>query len=292
MQRAAEQTALYCLWYKKKNKHMHNLHIAVIGAGQMGSGIAAVFAAHGYRVTLVDAVQRALTSAKDRITAYLSKVSVESDMISFHSDLNVLATADIVIEAIPENLDLKHSLYTKLNTIVRSDTMIATNTSSFPISDLAKSVANPERFIGIHFMNPVLKMDLVEIIPGSLTNEHTLATGKTLITTIKKTAVISTDRPGFIVNRLLIPMINQAFMALEEGLASKEDIDTAMEKGAAFPMGPLKLADFIGLDTCLAIMETLCDAFPNDGYTPSSLLKTYVNQGTLGRKTKQGVYSY
>jgi 3-hydroxybutyryl-CoA dehydrogenase len=273
---------------------MNNLlqHIGVIGAGQMGAGIAAAFALHGYRVTLVDALQHALDSAKDKVTAHLSKLSISIDAVSFHSDLNILANADIVIEAIPENVQLKHSLYDKLTKIVRSDTLIATNTSSFPISELAKTVANPERFIGIHFMNPVLKMDLVEIIPGALTNEHTLATAQSLITTIKKTAVISTDRPGFIVNRLLIPMINQAFKALDEGLASKEDIDIALEKGAAFPMGPLKLADFIGLDTCLAIMETLHTAFPNEGYTPSPLLKHYVQQGTFGRKTKQGVYVY
>ncbi len=277
---------------KNKNKYMNNLHIGVIGAGQMGAGIAAVFALHGYCVTLVDAVQSALDSAKDRITRHLSKVSASIDVISFHSDLTALANADIVIEAIPENLELKQSLYTKLNTILRPLTIIATNTSSFPISDLAKSIANPERFIGIHFMNPVLKMDLVEIIPGTLTNKHTLETAQTLITKIKKTAVISVDQPGFIVNRLLIPMINQAFIALEEGLASKEDIDTAMEKGAAFPMGPLKLADFIGLDTCLAIIETLHDAFPDGGYAPASLLKHYVTRGTLGRKTKQGVYVY
>jgi 3-hydroxybutyryl-CoA dehydrogenase len=271
---------------------MNNLHIGVIGAGQMGAGIAATFALHGYRVTLVDALPAALDSAKDRLTKHLSKIAAAIDSISFHTDLTMLVSTDIVIEAIPEDLNLKQSLYHTLTTIVRSDTIVGTNTSSFPVSDLAKSVANPERFIGIHFMNPVLKMELVELIPGTLTDEPTLATTKSLIATIQKTAVISNDRPGFIVNRLLIPMINQAFIALEEGLASKEDIDAALEKGAAFPMGPLKLADFIGLDTCLAIMETLHAAFPNRGYDPSPLLKHYVKLGTLGRKTQQGVYVY
>lgn len=271
---------------------MNNLHIGVIGAGQMGAGIAAVCALQGYRVTLVDTLQNALDSAKNKLSAHLSKVSASIDKIAFHSDLNTLSNVDIVIEAIPENLNLKHALYTQLSTIVNRDTIIATNTSSFPISDLSKSVANPERFIGIHFMNPVLKMELVEIIPSIFTNKHTLEITKTLITTIKKTAVISADQPGFIVNRFLMPLINQAFIALEEDLASKEDIDTALEKGAAFPMGPLKLADFIGLDTCLSIMETLHNAFPDKGYTPSSLLKHYVKSETLGRKTKQGVYSY
>lgn len=165
---------------------MNNLHIGVIGAGQMGAGIAAVCALQGYRVTLVDALQNALDSAKNKLSAHLSKVSASIDKIAFHSDLNTLSDVDIMIEAIPENLNLKHALYTQLSTIVNRDTIIATNTSSFPISDLSKSVANPERFIGIHFMNPVLKMELVEIIPSIFTNKHTLEITKTLITTIKK----------------------------------------------------------------------------------------------------------
>lgn len=271
---------------------MNNLHIAVIGAGQMGSGIAAVCALHGYQVTLVDPISAALDKAKDTITKNLSKLSASMDALSFHTDLNKLTLADLVIEAIPENLELKHGLYTKISTIVRPDTIIATNTSSFPISELAKYIANPKRFIGIHFMNPVLKMDLVEIIPSHLTDETTLTAAQTFIASIKKIAVVSKDQPGFIVNRLLIPMINQAFVALESGLSSKEDIDVAMEKGASFPMGPLKLADFIGLDTCLAIMKTLHESYPNAGYAPAPLLQTYVDRNTLGQKTKQGVYSY
>lgn len=271
---------------------MNTLHIGVIGAGQMGSGIAAVCTLHGYTVTLVDPLEVALEKAKEAIFKNLSKLSVPLENLSLHTDLNSLTAADLVIEAIPENFELKHELYAKISTTVRSNTIIATNTSSFPISELAKDISNPKRFIGLHFMNPVLKMDLVEIIPGQLTNEHTLTRAKTFVTSLQKIAVISNDQPGFIVNRLLIPMINQAFIALESGLASKEDIDAAMEKGASFPMGPLKLADFIGLDTCLAIMKTLHNAFPNAGYAPALLLQTYVDNNTLGRKTKQGVYTY
>jgi 3-hydroxybutyryl-CoA dehydrogenase len=271
---------------------MNNLHIGVIGAGQMGSGIAAVCAFHGYPVTLIDPVESALDNAKNTIYKNLSKLSASVDALSFHTDLNSLSTTNLVIEAIPENLELKHNLYAKISLIVRSDAIIATNTSSFPISELATLITNPQRFIGIHFMNPVLKMDLVEIIPSHLTDEPTLAAAQTFIASIKKTAVVSKDQSGFIVNRLLIPMINQAFIALESGLATKEDIDAAMEKGASFPMGPLKLADFIGLDTCLAIMKTLQAAYPNAGYTPAPLLQTYVDRNALGRKTKQGVYSY
>lgn len=270
---------------------MNNLHIAVIGAGQMGSGIAAVCALHGYRVTLIDSSESALNKSKDTISKNLLKLSLSTESITFHTDIHSLANADIVIEAIPENLELKQELYQTMSTIVRDDTIIGTNTSSFPICELSQHITYPGRFIGIHFMNPVLKMDLVEIIPGLCTKD-TVTTAKTFVSSLKKTAVISSDQPGFIVNRLLIPMINQALIALESGVASKEDIDTAMEKGSSFPMGPLKLADFIGLDTCLAIMETLHKANPNAGFAPAHLLKEYVKKNMLGRKTKQGVYSY
>jgi 3-hydroxybutyryl-CoA dehydrogenase len=271
---------------------MNNLLIGVIGAGQMGSGIAAVCTLHGYRVILVDPAKSALNKAKDTISQNLSKLSASTDALSFHTDLNSLSTADLVIEAIPENLELKHALYAKISPIVQPDAIIATNTSSFPISELANHIITPQQFIGMHFMNPVLKMELVEVIPGHLTDKTTLAAALTFIASIKKSAVVTKDQSGFIVNRLLIPMINQAFIALENGLASKEDIDKAMEKGASFPMGPLKLADYIGIDTCLAIMKTLDAAHPKAGYAPAPLLQTYVDRNALGRKTKQGVYSY
>lgn len=271
---------------------MNNFIIGVIGAGQMGSGIATLCAVHGYQVRVIDSLTENLDKARLKTHQHLQAQIIPLEKISFHTDMSVLSGTDIVIEAVPEKIDLKHHLYKTLSTIVCKDTIIATNTSSFTISALSKSVLNPERFLGLHFMNPVLKMDLVEIIPSRFTSAKTLSAVKIFIDTLNKTTVVSDDQPGFIVNRLLIPMINQAFIALEQKLAPKEAIDVAMEKGAAFPMGPLKLADFIGLDTCLAIMNTLHTACPLAGYAPSTLLTCYVNNGKLGRKTKEGVYTY
>lgn len=271
---------------------MNNDIIGVIGAGQMGSGIATLCALSGYNVRIVDANPASLDKATLKIQAQLELKSIPTDNVSYHTDMTALAAADLVIEAVPETLELKHAVYTSLCNIVKPTTLIATNTSSFPIADLSKSIPHPERFLGIHFMNPVLKMELVEIIPSHHTSPSTYDAARQFIHSLNKTIVTSADQPGFIVNRLLIPMINQAFIALEHTLASKEDIDTAMEKGAAFPMGPLKLADFIGLDTCLSIMHTLNEAFPTSGYSPSELLTQLVKDGKLGRKTKEGVYLY
>lgn len=271
---------------------MSNYIIGIIGSGQMGSGIATLCAIHGYRVRVIDATTESLNKAQTKIHSHLQSKSVPVNNVSFHTEIYELADADIIIEAVPEKLELKQSVYTTLISIIKPQAIIATNTSSFPISQLSKSITHPERFIGIHFMNPVLKMDLVEIIPSTLTSLKTLDTAKEFIGSLGKTIVTSSDQPGFIVNRLLIPMINQAFKALDQNLGTKEDIDTAMEKGAAFPMGPLKLADFIGLDTCLSIMNTIDNAFPNQGYTPSELLVKCVNEGKLGRKTNEGVYPY
>jgi 3-hydroxybutyryl-CoA dehydrogenase len=281
---------------------MKSTLIGVVGAGQMGSGVAALVALKGFNVVLVDSSLPALEQSKATITKQLQRlfpadstikdVGLIINCISFQNTLSVLEGCGVVIEAIPEREELKQSLYQQLSSLLPSEVIIGTNTSSFPISELAKYLKNPKRFIGVHFMNPVLKMDLVEIIPGHLTDEDTLCFMKTFVKALEKTAVVSADQPGFIVNRLLIPMINQAFNALESNLASKEDIDLAMEKGAAFPMGPLKLADFIGLDTCLAIMETLNAARSNGGNKPSELLKRYVSEEKLGRKTREGVYKY
>lgn len=271
---------------------MNKQTIGVIGAGQMGTGIATLCAVHDYTVKVVDATAESLQKSKYKIQSYLESKSIAFEQVTFHTDINALADADIVIEAVPEKRELKELVYATLVSVVKPTTIIATNTSSFPILDLSTSVTHPERFLGIHFMNPVLKMELVEVIPSIHTGAQTLEVAQTFVGTLNKTMVTSEDQPGFIVNRLLIPMINQAFIALENNLASKEDIDTAMEKGAAFPMGPLKLADFIGLDTCLSIMNTLNFAFPKSGYTPSELLMKYVSEGKLGRKTKEGVYSY
>jgi 3-hydroxybutyryl-CoA dehydrogenase len=279
---------------------MNNYSIGIVGAGQMGSGIAAACALYNFRVKLIDTSLEVLGQAERTISTQLqyfkdkvsNSIDAISELISYHTDLTALQDVNILIEAIPEIIDLKQNLYKNLNTIVRPDTLIATNTSSFPITELASSIVSPERFIGIHFMNPVLRMNLVELIPSKYTNNITIQKAKEFIDILQKTTIISADQPGFVVNRLLIPLINQAFIALDSKLASKEDIDIAMEKGAGFPMGPLKLADFIGLDTCLSIMENLNQTWPKQGYTPSSLLKAYVKTNKLGRKTKEGVYLY
>jgi 3-hydroxybutyryl-CoA dehydrogenase len=271
---------------------MNNYIIGVIGAGQMGSGIATLCALHGYRVRVIDSITESLNKAQAKIHSHLQLKSIPLSNVSFHSETKELAEVDIIIEAVPEKLEIKQSVYADLITVTKQTAVIATNTSSFPISQLSQSIEHPARFIGIHFMNPALKMHLVEIIPSTVTSPQTLDTAKEFIKTLNKTIVVSADQPGFIVNRLLIPVINQAFKALAQNLGTKEDIDTAMEKGAAFPMGPFKLADFIGLDTCLSIMNTLDNAFPNQEYSPSELLVKYVSQGKLGRKTNEGVYLY
>lgn len=270
-------------------------HIGVIGGGQMGAGIAASIAAYGFNVTVVDPIPNALERSQQMIVSNLKRLLSENSQpgkVDYASTLSVLEACDLVIEAVPERLELKHQLYQELNSIVCKDTIIGTNTSSLPISTLASVVDHPGRFIGIHFMNPVIKMPLVELIPSSHTSDHVRQKVESFISVINKISVISGDVPGFIVNRLLIPMLNTAFKLLETNVATADDIDNAMIHGASFPMGPLKLADFIGLDTCLFIMETLNTEWPNAGYQPSELLKTYVQQGHLGRKTKQGVYTY
>lgn len=275
---------------------MNNFYVGVIGAGQMGSGIAAACVLHGLQVRLVDFSPEALNKSRVKIQEQLKRLNVNAividELLSYHSEIALLKDADLVIEAIPEVFDLKKTLYQTLSSILNQNTIVATNTSSFPISQLSEHIIFPERFIGIHFMNPVLKMDLVEIIPSKYTSTTVLESAKDFVRKLKKTGVISADQPGFIVNRLLIPLINDAFKALESRTGSEEDIDMAMEKGAGFPMGPLKLADFIGLDTCLSIMETLNDAWPGGKYLPSALLSSYVRKGKLGRKTRQGVYTY
>jgi len=270
--------------------------VGIIGAGQMGSGIAAACMLQGLSVKLVDFSPEALNKSKLKIQDHLHRLDVSlstiDQLLSCRTEITILEEIDLVIEAIPEIFDLKQKLYKALSKVVKQDTIVATNTSSFPIAQLAGSIIYPERFIGIHFMNPVLKMNLVEIIPSNYTSTAVINSARDFVHRLKKVEIISADQPGFIVNRLLIPMINDAFKALESKVASREDIDMAMEKGGGFPMGPLKLGDFIGLDTCLSIMETLNKAWPHEGYSPSSLLQSYVKEGKLGRKTQQGVYSY
>lgn len=276
--------------------------LAVIGSGQMGIGIAQVSVAAGLEVYLIDKSKKALENAEMSLTASfeklqskgkLSKEQVQKalSLLNFSEELPS-NPIDLVIEAIVENQDLKAKLFEEVERKVQPKTLLATNTSSISITELAKSLQKPDRFIGIHFMNPVPLIPLVEIIRGDQTSESVLAQAQAYCNLLEKTAVFVQDHPGFIVNRLLIPMINEAFFILEEKGATAEDIDTAMKLGANHPLGPLSLADMIGLDTCLAIMELFHRELEDDKYRPSPLLKKYVKDGMLGRKSGQGVFQY
>lgn len=276
--------------------------IGVIGAGQMGSGIAHVAALSGSSVLVVDispsqrekaqvVIQKNLH--RQRLKNLISAEQEEATLarIRFTDSLVALKTCALVIEAVSENLPLKEAVLRDLSDQVPSSTLIATNTSSLAITRLANAVTHPERFIGVHFMNPVPVMKLVEVICGLNTSPQTYATIAQFIAQIEKTIVVSKDAPGFIVNRILMPMINEAAFAVSEHIATPEDIDTAMILGTNQPMGPLALADLIGLDTCLAIMKVLHEGF-GDKYRPSPLLTSYVSAGWLGRKSGRGFYTY
>jgi 3-hydroxybutyryl-CoA dehydrogenase len=278
--------------------------IAVVGAGQMGSGIAQVAAQSGLHVTLLDSVPGLAAKAHLKLGASLQKlvekgkISPEQrqgtlDRIRPGETLEAAAGADLAIEAIVERLDPKVELFRKLDALLPPHAILASNTSSISITQLAASTKRPGQFIGMHFMNPPPVMQLIEIIRGLQTSEDTwktvvdLAAGR-----FGKTVVTSKDVPGFIVNRVLIPLINEACFALQEGLASREDIDTGVKLGLNHPMGPLTLADFIGLDTCLFIADVLHRELGEDKYRPAALLRQYVAAGWLGRKSGRGFYSY
>lgn len=276
--------------------------IGVVGAGTMGAGIAQVAAMAGYAVVLIDAQDPFIARGLQRIQSDLAKAVQREQIAAAERDATMaritgtteyaaLAACELVIEAVPETLAIKEPVLTAISAAVSSTCIVASNTSSLSISDLATFVANPERMIGMHFFNPVPRMAMVEIVAGSLTSPATSKAVAEVAARLGKTAVRSQDQAGFIVNRVLIPMINEAISALQDGVASAEDIDTAMKLGAAHPMGPLALADLIGLDVVLDIMRVLENAF-GARYAPAQLLIDQVDAGMLGRKSGQGFFSY
>jgi|SRR5690554_4244524 len=279
-------------------------NITIIGSGTMGSGIAHTFAQHGFNVSLTDLNQQTLIKAintiNDNLDRQFNKGSIslaEKDQTlkniqTFTNMEEAVLNADLVIEAATENIDTKLALFKKLDKLCKQETILASNTSSLPITKLASVTNRPDRVIGMHFMNPVPVMILVEVIRGHETSDKVCTTIMELSKSLGKTPVEVNDSPGFIANRILMPMINESIYALYEGVAGKEEIDQVMKLGMAHPMGPLQLADFIGLDVCLAIIKVLRDGFDNPKYEPCPLLVSMVNAGTLGKKTKQGFYTY
>ncbi len=277
--------------------------IGVIGAGQMGNGIAHVASLSGFDVVLHDVamerVHSALATINGNMARQVSKGFIsEADRqaalgrIGAGEGLESLGDCDLVIEAATENEEVKRKIFAALCPHLRGDAMVASNTSSISITRLAASTDRPERFIGIHFMNPVPVMQLVELIRGIATEDPTYEAAKTFVQKLGKTVSVSEDFPAFIVNRILLPMINEAIYTLYEGVGSVEAIDTAMRLGANHPMGPLQLADFIGLDTCLSVMQVLHEGLADSKYRPCPLLVKYVEAGWLGRKSKRGFYDY
>ena len=277
--------------------------VAVLGAGQMGSGIAHVLAQQKYNVVLFDIADIQLQNALSGIGKNLERQAKKGLLDSGDIPLIVgrirttmtmedLADCDLAIEAVSEKESLKLDIFKKLDKIVKLEAILASNTSSIPITRIAAVTKRPDKVIGLHFMNPVPVMKLVEVIRGLATSDKTFKSIGSLVETLGKEMAVSADYPGFIVNRILIPMINEAAFALFEGVASAEDIDKGMKLGTNQPMGPLTLADFIGLDTCLAIMEVLYDGFKDPKYRPCPLMVKMVEAGRLGKKSGQGFYHY
>ena len=277
--------------------------IGVVGAGTMGNGIAQVFAQAGFNVYLQDTVLDALDRARTTIDASLGRLVSKNilrqderdatlERLSTVRDLGVFSEVDYIVEAIIEDTDAKKNLFTALDSLVGSSVILASNTSSISISTLAATTARPDRVLGMHFMNPAPLMPLVELVKGQHTSQETMAAAAALCDRLEKTAVESADRPGFIANRILMPMINEAIYALMDNVGTAEAIDTVMKLGMKHPMGPLALADLIGLDVCLDIMRVLRDGFDDDKYQPCPLLCQMVEGRTLGRKTGSGFYKY
>ena len=275
----------------------------IIGAGQMGAGIAQVAAMSGLDVIMNDIKSEFVEKGLENITKILDR-SVDKGKISAEDkdavlgriktsvSLKDMASADYVVEAATENEDIKNQIFKDLDEICSQQVILATNTSSIPIGRIAAQTKRPEKVIGMHFMNPVPVMQLVEVIPGIATSDETLKVTWDLAEKFGKTPAKANDYPGFIANRILLPMINEAVYCLYHGVGTREDIDTVMKLGMNHPMGPLALADLIGLDTCLAVMETLYDGFKDSKYRPCPLLRKYVEAGWLGRKVGRGFYQY
>ncbi len=279
------------------------MRVTVIGAGTMGNGIAQVFAMHGHAVRLVDisaqALERGLETVKGSLARLVKKGAVTQDQadaalgrIAVATTVEAAREAEFVVEAASERPDLKYSLFEQLDRVCPPETILSTNTSSISITAIASRTRRADRVIGMHFMNPVPVMPLVEVIRGHATSETTTRTVMDLARALGKTPVAVNDYPGFVSNRVLMPMINEAIFCVMEGVASPEAVDTVMKLGMAHPMGPLALADLIGLDTCLAILEVLHQGLGDDKYRPCPLLRRMVAAGELGRKTGKGFYTY
>jgi 3-hydroxybutyryl-CoA dehydrogenase len=277
--------------------------VGVVGAGTMGSGIAQTFAQAGFAVQLVDVAAPMLDRARQSIEKSLSKLLEKHKLtaeardaalgrVSAATRLDVLASADYIVEAIVEDVDAKRSLFKTLDRLARPDTLLTSNTSSISITQLGAATGRPDRVLGMHFMNPVPLMALVELIRGQATSDSSMEIARDLCVTLGKTPVEAADYPGFIANRILMPMINEAIYAVMEGVGTPDAIDTVMKLGMNHPMGPLTLADFIGLDVCLAILEVLQDGLGDPKYRPCPLLRRMVAAGHLGRKTGRGFYVY
>ncbi len=277
--------------------------VGVIGAGTMGNGIAQVFAQSGFTVRLHDAsgpaIERALKTIEKSLSKFVEKGKLTPEnrdatlgRLSGAASLDTFADADYVVEAVVESLDVKRSIFGALDKITRPDVILTSNTSSISITTIGAATSRPEKVLGMHFMNPVPLMTLVELIRGQATSPEAMATASDLCKTLGKTPVEAADYPGFIANRILMPMINEAIFALMEGVGTAEAIDSVMKLGMNHPMGPLTLADFIGLDVCLAIMEVLHTGLGDPKYRPCPLLRRMVAAGHLGKKSGRGFYVY